>query len=89
MIQVRLLKLGILSFLKFCKNMHQKFKGVSKNKNNPTGSMMKYVNLENKETIMQKYQICQNTKNTETKLLLSHVKARQGYLKMPLRKTKI
>ena len=87
MIQVRLLKLGILSF--FCINMHQKSKGVSKNKNNPTGSMMKYVNLENKETIMQKYKISQNTKNIETKLLLSHVKARQGYLKMPLRKTKI
>ena len=69
--------------------MHQKFKGVSKNKNNPTGSMMKYVNLENKETIMPKYEISQNTKNIETKLFLSHVIARQGYLKMPLRKTKI
>ena len=52
-------------------------------------SMMKYVKLENKETIMQKSQISQNTKNIETKLLLSDVKARQGYLKMPLRKTKI
>ena len=51
--------------------------------------MMKYVNLENKEIIMQKYKISQNTRNIETKLLLSHVKARQGYLKMPLRKTKI
>jgi hypothetical protein len=64
--------------------MHQKFKGVSKNKNNPTGSMMKYVKLENKET-----KISQNTKNIETKLLLSHVIARQGYLRMLLRKTKI
>jgi hypothetical protein len=50
---------------------------------------MKYVNLENKETIMQKYKIFKNKKNIETKLLLTHVKARQGYLKMPLRKTKI
>jgi hypothetical protein len=48
--------------------MHQKFKGVSKNKNNPTVSMMKYVNLENKET-----KTSQNTKNIETKILLSHV----------------
>jgi hypothetical protein len=61
--------------------MHQKFKGVSKNKN--------WLNDEICQSRKQRDYYAQNTKNIETKLLLIHVKARQGYLKMPLRKTKI